>query len=128
MVDEGSVGLLLRQLEERLLQPEARKSAEAVGDLLADRFVEFGCSGRIHHKEESIRGLENEPMVRRSLTDFKTTILAPDIVLVTYRAAKYGAPGEQPAYSLRSSIWKIINGRWQIVFHQGTLTTESSDA
>ena len=23
---------------------------------------------------------------------------------------------------LRSSIWKLIDGRWQMVFHQGTLS------
>ena len=35
----------LRRLEERLLQPEVRQSAEAVADLLADDFIEFGSSG-----------------------------------------------------------------------------------
>ena len=37
----------LRTLEERLLQPDVRRSAQAVASLLADEFVEFGSSGRV---------------------------------------------------------------------------------
>ena len=114
----------LRQLEERLLQPNVRKSAEEVSELLAHEFIEFGSSGRIFDKQQIIASLQMEPTVRRSLVDFKTWILAPGVVLVTYRAIRQGAPGEPPIYSLRSSIWKLIDGRWQMVFHQGTLSQE----
>ena len=34
-------------LEEDLLKPEVRKSADRVGRLLADEFIEFGSSGRV---------------------------------------------------------------------------------
>jgi hypothetical protein len=110
----------LRQLEERLLQTNVRKSAEEVSELLASEFIEFGSSGRIFDKQQIIASLQMESTVRRSLVDFKTWILAPAVVLVTYRAIRQGAPGEQPIYSLRSSIWRLIDGRWQMVFHQGT--------
>ena len=114
----------LRQLEERLLQPNVRKSAEEVSELLANEFIEFGSSGRIFDKQQIIASLQMEPTVRRSLVDFKTWILAPAVVLVTYRAVRQGTSDEQPIYSLRSSIWKLIDGRWQMVFHQGTLSQE----
>ena len=29
---------------------------------------------------------------------------------------------EDKKYSLRSSIWKYYDGKWKMVFHQGTLT------
>jgi len=32
-----------------------------------------------------------------------------------------GAASEQPTDSLRSFVWKLIDGRWQMVFHQGTV-------
>jgi hypothetical protein len=115
----------LRQLEEHLLQPNVRKSAEEVSELLADEFMEFGSSGRIFDKRHIIESLRIEPTARRSLVDFKTSALAPGIVLVTYRAVRQGAPGEQPIYSLRSSIWRLIDGRWQMLFHQGTSSKES---
>jgi hypothetical protein len=114
----------LRQLEERLLQPSVRKSAEEVSELLASEFIESGSSGRIFDKQQIIASLQMESTVRRSLVDFKTWILSPGIVLVTYRAIRQVAPGEQLIYSLRSSIWKLIDGRWQMVFHQGTLSQE----
>jgi hypothetical protein len=115
----------LRRLEERLLQPTVRKSAEEVFEVLADEFIEFGSSGRIFDKRQIIASLQMEPTVHRSLRDFKTSVLAPGVVLVTYRAVRQGAPGEQPSYSLRSSIWKSIDGRWQMLFHQGTSSKES---
>jgi hypothetical protein len=114
----------LCQLEERLLQPNVRKSAEEVSELLASEFIEFGSSGRIFDKEQIIASLQMEPTVRRSLVDFRTCILAPAVVLVTYRAVRQGTSDEQPIYSLRSSIWKLIDGRWQMLFHQGTLSQE----
>jgi hypothetical protein len=114
----------LRQLEERLLQPSVRKSAEEVSELLASEFIEFGSSGRIFDKQQIIASLQMEPTVRRSLVDFKSWILARAVVLVTYRAVRQRTSDEPPIYSLRSSIWKLIDGRWQMVFHQGTLLQE----
>jgi hypothetical protein len=110
---------LLREFEERLLRPDIRRCPEAVQDLLADGFMEFGSSGRIFHKQQTIEALRGEAMTsRRSILDFR--LLAPGAVLVTYRLARSDCDGEAPTYSLRSSIWKLIAGRWQMVFHQGT--------
>jgi hypothetical protein len=49
-----------------------------------------------------------------TVQDFATRELAPDVVLVTYKTAS----------ALRSSIWKRIGGKWQMIFHQGTGTPE----
>jgi hypothetical protein len=113
---------LLRQLEERLLQPEVRKSAQEVADLLADAFIEFGSSGRVFDKRQIIQGLQHEPMMQRSLREFQTAILAQGVILVRYRAIRQNARDGEPTHSLRGSIWKLIDGRWQMVFHQGTLS------
>lgn len=112
----------LRVLEERLLQLEVRNSSDDVAALLADDFIEFGSSGQVFDKRQIIDNLQAEPQIRRSLVDFKTLPLAPGLVLATYRAVRYGDPGEPPIYSLRSSIWKVIEDRWQMIFHQGTLS------
>jgi hypothetical protein len=119
-----SIEQQLRELEERLLQSEVRRSADYVGALLADEFIEFGSSGRVFNKQQIIDNLTDEPQIRRSLVDFKTLPLAPGLVLATYRAVRHGGPGEPPIYSLRSSIWKLIDDRWRMVFHQGTLSKE----
>lgn len=114
-----SVEAQLRQLEEELLQPEVRASAERVSGLLADDFVEFGSSGRVFDKKQIIELLGQEISTKRSLSEFALTVLAEDVVLVTYRATRSSKP---PVHSLRSSVWRLRNGRWQMVFHQGTLT------
>ncbi len=112
----------LRQLEEQLLQEHVRRSAAAVGHLLADEFVEFGSSGRTWNKEQIIEVLQQDDGgCERSLRDFQTNFLAPGVVLVTCRVIRKSADERQPPVeSLRSSIWKLIDGRLQMVFHQGT--------
>ncbi|MEH1897243.1 MAG: DUF4440 domain-containing protein [Nostoc sp.] len=118
---------LLRELEERLLQADVRKSAKDVMDLLADEFIEFGSSGRVFNKQQIIDSLQNEPIApvtQRSITEFKTLVLATGVILVTYHIVRY-LSGEQPVNSLRSSIWKFNNDGWKIIFHQGTLVRES---
>lgn len=118
---------LLRKLEERLLQPDVRKSAKDVMDLLADEFIEFGSSGRVYDKQQIINSLQNEPiepLTQRSITEFKTLVLATGVVLVTYRVVRH-ISDEKPVYSLRSSIWKLNNDGWKMIFHQGTLVRKS---
>ncbi|HBP62775.1 MAG TPA: DUF4440 domain-containing protein [Desulfosporosinus sp.] len=114
----------LCQLELRLLQPEVRRSAEDIAWLLGDNFVEFGSSGRIFCKQQVVEGLPQEPSVRMILQDFHATTLAPDVVLTNFRVVKHRDPGAENVHSLRSSIWKFIDGRWQMIFHQGTPTTD----
>jgi hypothetical protein len=120
-VKEKNIQEQLRQLEERLLHPAVRHSLETLNALLADNFIEFGSSGRIYNKAQVIESLQQETPIQRTLTDFKALILAEGVVLVTYRVVEQGEPGTRPVHSLRSSIWKWIDGRWQMLFHQGTL-------
>ena len=115
-----SIEAHLQALEEELLQPAVRKTASRVDALLADDFLEFGSAGRVFDKHAIIETLRSESPTRRSLTDFRAMILAQEIVLTTYRATTYSASGEQPLHSLRSSVWRLLDGRWQMVFHQGT--------
>jgi hypothetical protein len=120
MKEPLSLEELIRHLEERLLQADVRQSAQAMAELLADDFSEFGSSGRIFDKSTTIAALQHESPTEISLSDYQAKALAPDVVLVTYRAVRYAAASAPSTQSLRSSIWKQIDGRWQLVFHQGT--------
>ncbi len=125
MEEDHSQAMLLRELEERLLQPNMRRSAQDIAHLLADEFLEFGSSGRIFDKQQIIENLQNEPvesLTRRSTAEFNTSVLAAGVVLVTYRLVRHSTDSEDSVYSLRSSIWKLIDDQWAMVFHQGTLT------
>jgi hypothetical protein len=45
-----------------------------------------------------------------------------EVVLVTYRSVSRDPVSGKERHALRSSIWKLIDGRWQMTFHQGTPT------
>jgi len=120
MEADTSPDTLLRHLEEQLLHPKVRSSAQDVAALLTEDFLEFGSSGCIFTKQQIIESLLQEVLTRRTLSDFRTKMLAPGVALVTYRAVRQDEVEEQEACSLRSSIWRWEEGRWQMVFHQGT--------
>jgi hypothetical protein len=107
---------LQRKLETDLLDPDVRRDTERVAALLAEQYCEFGSSGRIYTKQETLDALRSEQPVRFSVTDLSVTMLAAGAALVTYRATRQG----ESTQSLRSSVWIMRDGRWQMLFHQGT--------
>ena len=109
-------------LEERLLREEVRRSPEKVEALLAPDFFEFGRSGAIWTRQQTIDGLTAEPTMDWSVTDFDARALSETVVLVTYRSVRRDPVSGNEWHSLRSSIWLLTDGRWQIAFHQGTPT------
>lgn len=113
----------IRTLEEMLLQPAVRSSAERLAKLLDDDFVEFGSSGKTYSKVQIVNRLPHETGVAYTMLDFKMRQLAPDVVFTTYRTARLIGSQGQPSYALRCSIWKHSGGHWRMVFHQGTPTT-----
>ena len=110
----------LRGLEERLLRPDVRRSRQALDELLSDEFVEFASDGVAYDRGQVIDALESEAPCRRSLTDFQIVPLAENIVLATYHATRQNIASNEIVDSLRSSIWTQRDGRWQLLFHQGT--------
>lgn len=120
MAPEESLQEHLRELEERLLRPEVRRSPQELAQLLADDFREFGSSGRIFDKEQIIEALQNEEPSELRLEEFRLVALTLESALATYRATRKAVPTGTESHSLRSSVWRKQNGRWQVVFHQGT--------
>jgi hypothetical protein len=119
--DESTAHLIAR-LEERLLQPEIRRSRTELQRLLAAEFVEFGSDGQPCDRASIIRELEHESAVSISMEDFRASQLAPGLVLATYIAIARDSIGGQRR-SLRSSIWRSTDTGWQMIFHQGTPVT-----
>ena len=111
----------IRRLEERLLEPEVRSSPEELALLLADDFLEIGSSGRTFDKKKIIATLKGESVFDYSLHDFQVKQLSSGIALATYRIET--RQEAEPRTSLRSSIWVHRQGRWQLMFHQGTPTS-----
>ena len=58
------------------------------------------------------------------IIDFKINELSDDCILAMYKVIKHNEPNENKKYSLRSTIWKYIDGKWKMFFHQGTYTSK----
>ena len=126
-VEQRSLADELRESEEELLLSSVRKNECRLTEILADEFREFATSGRIFTREEVILALRDEPPdVDMSLCDFEVFRLSAGVALITYRGVKQ-AGGSLPILSLRSSLWIFRDGRWQIVFHQGTNLPSKND-
>lgn len=108
----------LRALELRLLDPELRRSPDALEELIDEDFTEFGASGRQFDRDAIVEALGSESPRECTVTDFRVTSLAPDVALVTYRVESAGTSDSRA--SLRSSVWKRRDGRFRLHFHQGT--------
>ena len=120
MQTENSVIDQMLALEKSLLAPDVRSAPEKLDELLSKDFIEFGSSGQTYDKQQVIEALQRDSGERFFLQDFQARPLAPGVVLATYRVRKSSDKDQNVIYSLRSSIWKFDQDRWQMVFHQGT--------
>ena len=108
---------------ERQLLTRTFTSLESALDLLDDDFVEFGRSGAVYTKAETVAALiAGDEVVRwaTDLADFATRFLSADLALVTYVSFRRYGEGRTDHRSLRSSVWRRRDGQWRMVFHQGT--------
>lgn len=110
----------IKHLEEKLLTSEVRSSKTELKKLLADEFFEFGSSGRVLYKNDDFED-GGIGIIKAALSDFDIHHLSENIVLATYRTFNE----ETKQHALRSSIWKLNEGVWKMVFHQGTKTDPS---
>jgi hypothetical protein len=107
----------LLELEQQLLESNTRTAPAELDKLLADDFFEFGSSGSVWHKKDCV-GEGGLSVRKMSLSDFEIYPLSEDVVLATYHIKDE----TRMQNTLRSSIWKCKDGRWQMFFHQGTIT------
>ncbi len=106
----------LKALEESHTSIEIRKSREKLDKILADDFFEIASSGYMFDKQECLDS--GVVLTEMTLHNYEIYPLASDVVLATY----YIQDKTRNRNTLRSSIWKVIDGRWQLYFHQGTIT------
>jgi hypothetical protein len=110
--------VMLERLEEELWRVETRFDQKRMTEIIAPDFVEFGRSGRIYQREDSL-GVSPQPIdAVLPLPDFKARLLHPDIAQVTYNSSvTYGGVVQR---ARRSSIWSRTRDGWVLRFHQGT--------
>ena len=117
---QGANGMDLKeqllQLEESHTRMEVRQSREKLDEILADEFFEIGSSGFMYDKVECLE--TGVVLTEMTLHNYEIYPLAEGVVLATY----FIIDKTRNRNTLRSSIWKFIDGRWQLYFHQGTIT------
>ncbi|MFM9923828.1 VOC family protein [Variovorax sp. H27-G14] len=111
---------LLLKLEGALHLRDVRASATQLAELLDEDFHELGVSGTVWTRAAIIEALREEVFSERAMSDFRVRRMATDVALVTYRVHREANDERPAADSLRSSLWKCRQGRWRMVFHQGT--------
>ncbi len=108
----------LERLEESLWRGFTRFDPAHMKRVLAEDFFEYGRSGRVHSRVDTLAAPRDEPQVAFPLRNLKIRLLARDVAQVTYDSAvEYGSAVE---HARRSSIWSRRAGSWVLRFHQGT--------
>ena len=109
---------LLQRSEEDLWRAETRFDIPYMEQLFAEDFFEFGRSGRVYRREDTLSVPRQPIETILPLPDFDARRLTDDIAQVTYNSAvTYDGLLEK---GRRSSIWSRASNGWVIRFHQGT--------
>ncbi len=107
----------LKELEESLWLSATRFDQEYMDRLLSPDFFEFGLSGRIYHREETLSVPLQEIKARLPLKDFSVHSVDTNVFLVTYVSE---VMYEKVVMGNRSSLWLKTAAGWQLRFHKGT--------
>ncbi|HAT7072042.1 TPA: DUF4440 domain-containing protein [Legionella pneumophila] len=117
---------LIKQEQQLLDKADA---LDLLAELIDDEFIEIGSSSIIYDKAEVLRWLASDDQSERIGTSFKAQELSKDVILLTYISSIKDGPDFEIKKARRSSIWRLRNNQWQMVFHQGTpLKSRGEDA
>ena len=108
----------LERLEEELWREETRFDPGRMNEIIAADFFEFGRSGRIYRRVDTLSVSRRPLNATLPLQDFHARLLAPDVAQVTYNSALECDGAYE--YGRRSSIWSRSANGWVLRFHQGT--------
>lgn len=111
----------IKDLELQLLDPKVRKNKKILKELIDDNFVEIASTGIVINKNDVLDSLPKENKIEWKVFNMKVSEIAEGLFLVTYKATKSILRNNTKISSLRSSIWNNYNGKFKIIFHQGTL-------
>ncbi len=112
----------LEALERALHDPVVRSDVARLAALLDADFSEIGSSGSCYGRAAALVGIPAErTAVEIESDDYAVSLLAPTVAQVRYRSW-YVIDGVRQREVLRSSLWRLREDAWRVVFHQGTPT------
>ena len=108
----------LERLEEELWREDTRFDQQRMNELVAGDFFEFGRSGRIYQRQQTLDVPSQALKAVLPLPEFQVRLLNENTAQTTYNSAvEYDGEVE---YARRSSLWSRTEGGWVLRFHQGT--------
>ncbi len=108
----------LIELETALHKQSTRNDRSRLEELLHGDFFEFGSSGKVWSRQETIESLSQETQDAVVTAEhFKLHKHAEEVAQLTYVSQR-----NDGSKTLRSSLWKLDKGQWRMIFHQGTKT------
>lgn len=111
----------LKALEEKLLEADLSLHPEIIDELISDDFEEVGDKGKVSSRAEVVSWLiKKDKNLEWVLDEFKLRSLTSELVLLNYVEKLKNSSNEKSKSTLRSSLWRNCNDRWQMVFHQAT--------
>ncbi|MCU0543120.1 MAG: DUF4440 domain-containing protein [Oscillatoriaceae cyanobacterium Prado104] len=109
---------ILERLEAELWREATRYDAQRMNEIIAPDFFEFGRSGRVYQRQDTLASTRKTIDAVLPLPQFQVRLLDENTAQVTYNSAvTYDGVVE---YARRSSIWSRTNSGWVLRFHQGT--------
>lgn len=108
----------LERLEEELWQEDTRFNKQRMEEIIANDFFEFGRSGQIYQRQQTLDVSTQVLKAVLPLPEFRVRWLSENTAQTTYNSAvEYDGEVE---YARRSSIWSRTESGWVLRFHQGT--------
>jgi len=112
----------LQHLEESLWITHTRFDQAYMEQILSPEFVEFGRSGKVYGREETLSAAFHDIHFTLPLKHFTAHCIEANVFLVTY-VSEIFSEGEV-LIANRSSLWIKTSQGWRLRFHQGTPVTE----
>lgn len=113
---------ILRELCDAELALMYMNDRERLMATIADSFVEFGASGKVYNKQQTIEILEKRDAAQVnnnwSAYDFVCHKITGEQYLLMYTLRR------PDNITKRVSVWEKSNNQWRILFHQGTTIRE----
>lgn len=123
MTSQDPTSAFFRELEEELWRGVRNPSREWLEANLAGDFTEFCRFGHVYDRNHMLESPGNDVDVVFPFDDFVMELLAPDVVLVTYKNTVTYQGRTQSAR--RSSIWVGTDDGWKLKFQQATTTASA---
>ncbi|MBN8827763.1 MAG: GNAT family N-acetyltransferase [Sphingobacteriia bacterium] len=102
------------------------KNEQDILEQMCEGFWEVGASGNVYTQQDALEILPiryNDPNYHDiwEAKDFKIMQIAPNNYLLTYILIQ-----NNTRITRRSTIWRKQNDKWKILYHQGTIVSETN--